>query len=301
MLFILILGCCACAGNGNTGDRNPGAQRSFEGRNYIVYTPASVREPDKAPAVFLLHGAKSNGRKLRQLIRFEAFAQEYGVVAVFPSAPGKAWNDGREVELGSEAGRDDAGYLARLASHLAGKGAIDPTRVYFAGISNGGGMAIRMACDYPELVDGIGVIATKMLKETPCRNHRPVPTAFFHGTEDPISPHDGRPTGREGLGGGNKGKTLSSAATIAWWADRHACSAKVNETHINPVEGDNSSVNLKRFTGCDAPLVYYEIEGGGHTWPGADGAKRRVLRLLLGPTNRDISANREMLELWFSR
>jgi len=300
LLLPLVAVGTACVETPDPVAREPGIEQGvYGGREYGIHTPPTIQRPGEAPAVILLHGGRSDGRTLRELISFERSAARHGVVAVYPSAPGNTWNDGRGVELGSEAGRDDAGYLADLIEHLGQSGQIDPSRVYFAGISNGGGMSIRMACEYPDLVAGIAVIATKVLTELSCEHYEPVPTAFFHGTEDRISPHSGRPTGREGVGRANKGRTLSSAATIALWSDRNSCAENPEERYTDTSPNDGSSVRVQRFTNCEAPLVYYEIDGGGHTWPGASRPDSRLLRRLLGPTNQDINANDEMLELWF--
>jgi Poly(3-hydroxybutyrate) depolymerase len=49
---------------------------------------------------------------------------------------------------------------------------------------------------------------------------------------------------------------------------------------------------LHRYEGCRAPLIHYEIRGGGHAWPGSGGSA--LLSMLVGETNRDISATREI-------
>jgi len=274
-----------------------GNVETFDGRDYDLHVGRNTDAG--APAVFLLHGGKSNGKSLRKLIQFDELADEYGVVAVYPSSPDTYWNDGREAELGTEAGRDDAKYLARLVQHLADRGIIDRDRVYFAGISNGGGMSIRMACEYPELVAGIAVVATKLFRPFRCSNYEPVPTLFFHGTEDPISPHEGRKTGREGRGWSDKGKTHSSRRTIEIWKDLNQCGGTRRQIKIDSLPNDETSVRLTAYNTCSAPLQYYEITGGGHTWPGARAPERRFLRRLLGPTSQEINAGLEALKLWF--
>jgi len=273
-----------------------GFAESFENRNYEIHIGNSA--PSKAPAVFLLHGGKSDGPTLRRMIRFDRLADQYGLVAVYPSAPGKIWNDERGAELGSEAGRDDSAYLARLVRHLGSQGLIDPENTFFAGISNGGGMSLKMACEYPDLVSGIGIIATKLFRSLQCDNYRPIPTLFFHGTEDRISPHEGRQTGREGFGFKDKGKTFSSRETIEIWRQKNGCSNQAQEYEINENESDNSSVRLVEFKSCSAPLKYYEVISGGHTWPGAREPNKRFLKRLIGTTNQDISANQEMIKTW---
>jgi len=275
-----------------------GHTETFQGREYDIHIGGNTGAG--APAVFLLHGGKSDGKTLRRLIRFDEFADEFGVVAVYPSSPDKYWNDGRGVELGSEADRDDAKYLANLIEHLSQRGLVDPGRVYFAGISNGGGMSIRIACEYPELVAGIAVIATKLFRPFHCPGYKPIPALFFHGTEDLISPHEGRKTGREGRGFRNKGKTYSSQQTIDIWKGKNECATTSDPISIDSVPDDGTSVRLTTYHECSAPLKYYEIIGGGHTWPGARVPEKRFLQRLIGPTSQEVNAGLEALRVWLN-
>jgi len=298
---LLALAACAPRAGGSAESFAPqagGSAESFEGCAYAVHVGAGAAQP--APMVLMLHGGRSDGQTLRRLTGFDRLADRYGVVAVYPSAPGGAWNDGRGVVLADEAGRDDAGYLVRLAEHLAAKGLVDPARVYAAGISNGGGMAMRLACDRPDAVSGIAVIATKRPVALECGAYRPLPTLFFHGTEDRIAPHEGRPTGTEGLGRRNTGRALSAEATVEGWARMNRCGPAA-ETRRDRVAGDDTSVIIRRFDGCAAPVVGYEIIGGGHTWPGGAEIDRAVLRRLVGRTSREVDAGAAALRFWLGR
>ncbi len=269
----------------------------FEGRNYEIHK--GINAGAKAPAVFLLHGGTSNGRFLRASINFDRFADIYGVVAIYPSSPDNYWNDGRGVAFGDDAGRDDAAYLMRLAAHLANKGLIDESKLYFAGISNGGGMSMKMACDYPGRISGIGIVTTKLPVELECASYKPVSSLFFFGTEDGICPHQGRPTGSEGGYGVNKGKAYSAEETLKIWRKKNSCgNGPGSETRIDNKE-DMTSVMIRTYQNCKAPLKYYEIFHGGHTWPGARPHRTGFLKKYIGITSQEINAGEEMLKTWF--
>lgn len=153
-------------------------------------------------------------------------------------------------------------FLSALIENAVERGLADPTRVYLIGHSNGGGMAMRMACDRPDLVAGIGVVATKVLEAYPCTGGAPVPAIFFHGTDDRIAPHEGRE-------GGRLGDTYSSVDSLAIWAERNGCARPGEVQHVDARPGDGTSLEIVNYRGCDAPLTYVVIEGGGHGWPGA--------------------------------
>ncbi|MGM0559022.1 MAG: alpha/beta hydrolase family esterase, partial [Myxococcota bacterium] len=58
-----------------------------------------------------------------------------------------------------DANPNDAEYLIALVDEAIDRFAVDPASVYFAGFSNGGFMAYRMACDYPSRVAGIASVS----------------------------------------------------------------------------------------------------------------------------------------------
>jgi len=62
---------------------------TFENREYDIHIGQNADVG--ATAVFLLHGGKSDGQTLRTLIQFDEFADEFGVVAVYPSSPENYW------------------------------------------------------------------------------------------------------------------------------------------------------------------------------------------------------------------
>lgn len=272
------------------------AAERFKGRAYEVHVGPGVELP--APAVMVLHGGRSDGPSVRRVSGFDRWVEAHDWVAVYPSSPDGYWNDGRDAEFADEASRDDAGYLAELVVHLADEGIIASEAVYFAGISNGGGMSIRMACEFPERVAGLGVVATKLPRPFRCPRYQPVPSLFFYGTEDPVSPHGGRATGREGRGFGNKGRTLPADESIAQWRQLNGCGPHAQIRRRDRVAGDGTSLRIVEYPGCIAPLRYYEIVGGGHTWPGGTEPGARWLRRLLGPTSEEVDASRAMLEFW---
>lgn len=272
---------------------------SFEGRDYELFLPETALTP--APAVLMLHGARGSGPRFRETTGFDAIAERYGVAAIYPTAPDAIWNDGRGGDALPEAvrARDDVGYLLDLIDELAADGLVDPDHVYVAGHSNGGGMTLRLACEQPDAFRGIGVVATKQLIDLPCPSDQPIPAVFFHGTADPLSPHEGRPTGTEGRGRGDKGRSYSSAETLQIWAERNRCRRSAEPIRLDPDKDDGTEVFQVDFEDCTAALRYFEIVDGGHPWPGGDEGGR-LMRRLLGPGTRDIDAGEEILRFWQS-
>jgi polyhydroxybutyrate depolymerase len=270
---------------------------TFQGRDYIL-TDAR-RDARPAPLVLVLHGFGGTGAIQQAHTGFDRLARRAGVVAVYPSAPRRQWNDGRFGATGGRriGARDDAAWFRTLVADLAARGIVDPGQVHVIGHSNGGGMAMRLACEAEPLVRAIAVVATKELPDMPCAARHPVPAVFFHGTRDPVSPHGGDLTGEAGALPFNTGASLSSAETLARWAERNGCAGS-RTARIDPAD-DGVSVVRRDFTGCTAALRYFEIEGGGHGWPGARRGAIRPRAADREPAVRDIDAGAEALRFWF--
>lgn len=248
----------------------------------------------RAPVVLVLHGGGGSGAQIRRTSGFDAVAARVGAVAVYPDADWRVWNDGRNpLRQG-----DDVGRLLAMVDALAARGIGDAGRIYVIGHSNGGGMAMRLACAAPDRIAGIAVVATKVLLAAPCEHpDAPVPALFLHDTADELAPHGGRrlddpATARLAR---RLGEAMSAEGTALTWAARNGCVVPAPVVNRDPVAGDGASLRLHDFSGCAAPLRWIEIIGAGHAWPGA-----RPVRLARRdqPLVRDLEAGAAAVDFW---
>jgi polyhydroxybutyrate depolymerase len=85
----------------------------------------------------------------------------------------------------------------------------------------------------------------------------------FHGTDDYNVPYEGIP------------------GTVAAWVTHNGC------PEIPETDRIGESVLLESYFGCDEqPVVFYTLEGAGHTWPGAEEGAGGA-----GVTNHEINAS----------
>ncbi len=270
--------------------------------DYVVYD-GTGGHPAGAPIIMVLHGAGGSGPQVRRSSGFDTWAKAAGVVAVYPSGVGRLWNDGRfagnprQREL---AARDDVGRLIALAQALDAEGMGDADKLYVIGHSNGGGMALRLACDRPDAIRGVAIVATKVLKGVPCpQGEAALSAVFFYGTADELNPHAGRSdaTSRRDRA---LGYSYSAAESLEIWARRNGC-AGPGPVRVIDRANDGVSVRTRDWTGCRAPLRYFETEGGGHAWPG--GTKRVTVLRRETPEAvvRDIDAGQEAVRFFFGR
>jgi polyhydroxybutyrate depolymerase len=254
---------------------------TFMGRTVQVVDGRS-NNTSSAPLVVVMHGFRGTSQNMRKKTQFDALANSNDFLVAYPEGMRRRWNDGRNPNNQV----DDVAYLSALISSLVSDGRADPRRIFVAGHSNGGGMAMRMACDRPSLIAGIAVVMSKSPTSYLCPHGRPIPAIFFHGTLDPIAPPEGRPDGHP-FGG-----TLSDEAALAMWSARNGCGAK-KAVEVVDDRDDGTSAQIIEYSDCSAALVDVSIAGHGHGWPGA-GPRRP---LLLGPATQEIDAAE--LSWWF--
>jgi polyhydroxybutyrate depolymerase len=255
-----------------------------EVRTYWTYIPAGIDRAKPAPLLFVLHGSSGSGEDMMTITQrgFERIADREKFIVVYPDALERRWNDqGGTV--------DDAGFLLAVVDKLSAESLVDKKQVYAAGISNGGMMAQRMACEFSDRVSGIATIVGSMPEQMPltCKPSRSIPVLIIHGTEDPIVPWGGGAVG----GFEDFGKVLSVRQTAEFWAKNNLCRAAAvvsPEPDRDPLDGTRA--RFEKFADCasKAEVLLVTLEGGGHTWPGG---YQYLPERFIGKTSRDIDAN----------
>lgn len=208
-----------------------------------------------APLVVALHGFTGSGASLQRRTVFDTLAKHHGFIVAYPSGQRRRWNDGARTDGTA----DDQGHLTALINDLVDARRADPKRIFIVGYSNGGSMALRMACARPELIAGIVVVAMTAPRTAPCADGAPVPAFFIHGMKDRIVPPAGLPPR------GPYGGTLSLSETLALWATRNRCTTTPDTARLAP----QSDSTYAKYQKCVAPLYALRLAGQGHRWPGA--------------------------------
>lgn len=241
----------------------PSAQIDFGGtmRTYRLHLP-----PGGAPSglVVNLHAAGATGAEQAALTHYDAVADARGFAVVYPDGIDYSWADGRGASVPDRQGVDDVGFISTLVDRLVAENGIPRGRVYATGLSAGGFMANRLACDRADLFAAIAPVAGTLGTNVGCSPSRPVSVLATYGTADPIVPFDGGPmTGR---GGGST--VLSGPAMVDRWRQANGCPAPSDE--LLPGTGDGTETHRIASDGCAAgtAVVFMRVDGGGHTWPG---------------------------------
>jgi polyhydroxybutyrate depolymerase len=256
-------------------------------RTYLFYVPAIYRKTQSVPLVFVLHGGGGQGANMPRFSGMSALAERENFIVVYPDGINRQWNDGRE---NVPTNADDVAFFAALIERFAADYNIDRRRIHAVGISNGGFMAQRLACELADKFAATASIAATMSENlaAQCKPAREVSVLLMHGTEDPLVPYNG---GYVRIGRSERGKILSAADAARFWATRNGCAlAPVRETLPDADPNDGTRVRRDLYEKCKAgtSVAFYTIEGGGHTWAGS--VQYLPVRFI-GRTSRDINAS----------
>lgn len=251
-------------------------------RNYRLYIPPAHTAGDALPLVFNLHGFGSNAVQQEFYSGMNAVADTAGFFICYPNGVSSAWNVG--WAFGSTA--DDVGFISALIQELSANYNIDLQRVYACGMSNGGFMSYRLACELNNRIAAIASVTGSMVPAYfgACAPGRAAPVMEIHGTADDVVPYEGQPD-----------ISVHIDTVVHFWAANNACNlTPVVQSLPDTDPGDGSTITRFDYNDCSGgrQVSLLRVNGGGHTWPGSI--------LNIGATNQDINGS---VEIWrfFSR
>ena len=202
---------------------------------------------------------------------------------------GEIWNDGRYPELVRDGPRD-VGYLVALIEDACTRLPVDVRRIYVVGMSNGATMAARLVFEQAGRIAAFAQVAGTAAVGVAANSRPacPVPILQVHGTGDDFAPY-----------GGGRRRGLRARLVL-----RHAAGPSIgvddwarlwvaaNEAHEGPrIETLPPDTTVRRWRGTSSAsdVVFYRVDGGGHTWPGN---RQPLPRPLFGRTSRAFDATK---------
>jgi len=183
---------------------------SFAGnqRTYRVHVPPGA-SAGPLPLVVDIHGWSTTSALQQSISGMQAVSDREGFLVVWPQGLNNQWNAG--VCCGN-AGLDDVGFLRAVVDAVAAEGPVDRRRVYVTGLSNGGAMSHKLACEASDVFAAAAPMAFPLpyATLTTCQPARPIPLLMVMGLTDMLIPYDG-------------GTYASAPASFARWRDLHGC------------------------------------------------------------------------------
>jgi polyhydroxybutyrate depolymerase len=250
-------------------------------RNYRTYVPKDL--PKGAPLVLVLHGSGEGPQALRvgTGYGFERLADQHGFAVVYPKSFAFDWNDCSSIGNTAVDGvrADDAAFLAALVDKLVGELGVDPRRVFAAGVSNGGSMALRLALEHPQRYRAVAAALTNVPapQNFQCQPVAQTPSVMLlNGTADPLVPFAGGEINLLGLFY-KGGQVISSTASAQYLADRNAIAGKPQVSVTPTAQG--ARVEHARWQAVDGrtEVELVTLHGAGHVLPQPWARRPRLL------------------------
>ncbi|MFK7787281.1 MAG: T9SS type A sorting domain-containing protein [Crocinitomicaceae bacterium] len=249
-------------------------------REFILYLPANYSGNEAVPLLFNFHGYTSNAGQQMFYGDFRPIADTAGFIIVHPE--GTEDNTGTthfNVGWGGST-VDDVDFTRAMIESLGNTYNIDETRVYSTGMSNGGFMSFKLACELSDYIAAIGSVTGSMTLGSPtsCNSTHPVPVMQIHGTTDATVVYTG------------SAFSEPVQTVVDFWSNFNNCDP-VPTTENVPDISTNDGTTVEKFTYSNgdncSEVIHYKVANGSHTWPGAP--------FPLAGTNYDIDAS---VEIW---
>jgi polyhydroxybutyrate depolymerase len=268
-------------------------------REYFVHVPQSGG--DNLPVVVGIHGYTSTASGFAASHGLNRHADEHGYIAVYPQGSHfltdteqgqsyrvTSWND-LAANLGpkhdgphciadsdrypcpAECGKcnrcawtscyDDVGFIEKMLDEVQSDYQTDSSRYYLLGVSNGGMMTLRLACDLADRFAAVAPIIAQLAPGYACGPDIDLPMLHLFGGEDDTVRFDGKP-------GGDGFIYTSAAETAAIWSSAMACAT-------GPTAWENEisrSAGLVCTAYSDCRVDGHEViscmdPDGAHEWP----------------------------------
>jgi len=274
-----------------------GSARTAGGsRNYKLWVPPTLDLGKPSPLVMLLHGCTHDAEDMAEISAFNELAEVNQFLIVYPEQSFlsnllKCWNWFDPKHQAREDG--EPSILAAIVEQVSSFHNVDSDRVYVAGASAGGAMAVIAGATYPDLFAGIAVFAGAEFKAATSvsggfavmkqggpdpvvqgrsafeamkqglarKRRRRMPVMVFHGTAD------------------DRVHPVNAEQIIAQWSKTNSCLAAehgdggfaLSETIDAGQVPDGYAYQKHVYTDQTGRLLMerWMVQGLGHAWPGS--------------------------------
>jgi poly(hydroxyalkanoate) depolymerase family esterase len=241
-------------------------------RTYKLFVPSRY-QGKPLPLIVMLHGCTQSPDDFAAGTRMNFLAEEQNCFAVYPEQPSganqaKCWNWFRTGD--QQRGGGEPSLIAGITRQIMREHAIDPKRVYVAGLSAGGAAAAIMAATYGDLYAAVGIhsglacgaasdlpSAFMAMRqgggpETSVKAGSPVPTIVFHGDRDTTVHPD-------------NGDRILERSTKAASSATKVLRGRVPDGHVytRTIVTDRSGRVISE---------HWNVHGAGHAWSGGSPA-----------------------------
>ena len=236
-------------------------------RQYALHIPTTYDVNTAAPLAFSFHGRSATAASQESISQMSNETWNPNYLVVYPTGIDQQWQGDPAATT------DDIGFTLELVANLSGTYCLDSSRVFAAGMSNGGGFAANiLACDpvASRKFAGFGGMSGAYYQGTTdagcsgdtvaisCNPGRaPVPVLETHGSADGVIPYAGGP---------RRNRCLPSIPRFMTDKAQRAGIGGVN-TSIPYYDGNVLNYTYGNNASLTGVVTHYWVNGLGHTWP----------------------------------
>lgn len=164
-----------------------------QSRSFNLHVPGSYTGSAPVPLVLDLHGLGSTASQQAFISGFREKSDRAGFLVAYPQGVSNSWNAYGCCGTAYASRIDDVGFLKAVVNQIASMGNVDHSRIYITGLSNGGFMSHRTACEAADVFAAAAPVSAPLNLRDPmtCRPARPITVVQFHGLNDTTIPYDG--------------------------------------------------------------------------------------------------------------
>lgn len=240
-------------------------------RTYYIHLPHGVKPVKPAPLVVVFHGGGGNASNAERMSGMSGKADQEHFIVAYPNGSGRlghtllTWNTWVCCGYALDSHADDVAFVRAMVEAIERDYAVDRSRVYATGLSNGGMMTYRVGCELADVFAAIAPVAGA-LNTDDCRPASPLSVIVFHGTADHhILFNGGKPVTNV-----DRHPRVDNPVSFAlgFWSGRDGCAG-------TPTREQHGHVIHETYS-CPEGLgvELYAIEGQGHAWPGGEKGMR---------------------------
>ncbi len=235
-------------------------------RYYLLHVPSSYSGAS-TPLILAFHGGMGNAEGMERYGLLEKSDKE-GFVLALPNGASRlssgklaTWNAGDCCGHAVSSESDDIGFIKKVIKDIQGK--INTGKIFATGMSNGGMISHRLACEMPDVFTAIAAVAGTNNYST-CNPKEPISILHIHSKKDQHVLFEGG-CGPDCVA---KGETehRSVADTITGWLENNNCSGEAEKVF----ENKNAYCELYKDCDGDAEVKLCVTKDGGHSWPGTE-------------------------------